>query len=157
MAIKEYQMTRYIGDTTRSMIDRLTDKITINQNTDCWEWQAGKNNLGYGLIRDDKKMRLAHRVSYEEHIGSIPYNMCVCHTCDNPKCINPKHLWLGTRKQNAQDMMKKGRHRLFGWVPGTPGVRTGAKFHKLYCIHCNRDIAANTYARFHGDKCKLKP
>ena len=146
-----------MGDTLKSMIDRLTDKILINQNTDCWEWTAGVNNLGYGMIRDGKRMRSAHRVSYEEHVGKIPPGMCVCHTCDNPKCINPKHLWLGTRKQNTQDMIDKKRHRIFGWVPGGPGVRTGKKQPRKLCIHCNQQIPANTYARFHDDKCKMKP
>lgn len=150
-------MTRYIGDTTTSMIDKLTNKILINQITDCWEWTAGVNNLGYGMIRDEKRMRLAHRVSYEEHVGKIPPGMCVCHTCDNPSCINPQHLWLGTRKQNTQDMIDKQRHRIFGWVPGMPGVRTGKKQHRTVCIHCNRDIAVNIFAKSHGDKCKMKP
>lgn len=150
-------MTRYIGCTELSLLDKLLNKIVINQHTDCWEWTAGVNNLGYGMIRDEKRMRSAHRVSYEEHIGKIPHGMCVCHACDNPKCINPKHLWLGTRKQNTQDMIDKNRHRIFGWVPGGPGPRTGVKLPKIHCVHCNRMIAKNGYIRFHGDKCKLKP
>ena len=149
-------MTRYIGDRELSLLDRLLNKIKINQYTNCWEWIGSTNNIGYGFIRDGKGMRTAHRVSYEEHIGAIPKNMCVCHTCDNPKCINPDHLWLGTRKQNTQDMIDKKRHRIFGSVPGMPGLRKGKKQHRTVCIYCNRDIAVNTFARFHGDKCKMK-
>ena len=149
-------MTRYIGCMQLSLLDKLLDKIIINQNTNCWEWQASKNNLGYGLIRDEKRMRTAHRVSYEEHIGKIPIGMCVCHTCDNPSCINPKHLWLGTRKQNTQDMLNKGRGKVFGWMPGMPGPRTGKKQPCKLCVHCNRDIPVHVYPKHHGDNCKLK-
>jgi hypothetical protein len=150
-------MSRYAGDTNLSLLDKLLNKIVINQYTGCWEWQASINNIGYGLIRDGKKMRTAHRASYEEHVGTIPHGMCVCHTCDNPKCINPSHLWLGTRKQNTQDMISKGRAKNFGVLPGQPGPRKGVKLPKKHCIHCSRDIATPGYAKYHGDKCKHKP
>jgi hypothetical protein len=143
-------MTRYAGDTELSLLDRMLNKIEIDQHTDCWLWVGGKNNLGYGFIRDGKKMRTAHRASYEEHLGPIPKGMCVCHSCDNPLCINPSHLWLGTRKQNTQDMMSKGRDRIFGSsLPGgkSPPVTT--------CIHCNKTISKGMHGRYHGDKCKL--
>jgi len=150
-------MTRYIGDTTLSLLDRLLDKIIINQTTNCWEWQGGKNNLGYGMIRDGKHMRTAHRVSYEEHTQTlIPATLVVMHSCDNPCCINPAHLSLGTRKQNTIDMLNKGRHRPFGWKPGTPGLRTGVKMPRVVCEHCKQLVATNSYKRYHGDKCKHK-
>ena len=102
-------MGRRLGD-CGTLIERLLDKIIINEVTDCWEFQGGKNNIGYGMIRDEKRMRTAHRVSYEEHNNiKIPAGMCVCHTCDNPVCVNPAHLWLGTHKQNTKDMLSKGR------------------------------------------------
>jgi len=150
-------MTRYIGDKGLSLLDRLLNKIIINQHTNCWEWQGSTNNIGYGFIRDGRNMRTAHRVSYEEHVGVIPKGMCVCHTCDNTKCINPNHLWLGTRKQNTIDMLNKGRHRPFGWVPGTPGLRTGVKLPKQHCKYCNRNISTSNYKKYHGDNCKMKP
>lgn len=149
-------MARYVGDTNLSLLDRLLNKVVINYNTDCWIWQGSTNNIGYGFIRDGKNMRTAHRVSYEEHIGPIPYGMCVCHTCDNPLCINPNHLWLGTRKQNSRDMIVKGRGRVFGALPGGPGPRTGVKVPKQHCVHCSRDIAVTCYPRYHGDNCKNK-
>ena len=75
-------MTRYIGDTTVSLLDRVLNKVEINHITDCWEFRGGKNNLGYGMVRDDKKMRTAHRVSYEEHNKTkIPQHLVVMHSC----------------------------------------------------------------------------
>jgi hypothetical protein len=127
-------MSRYIGDTNVSLLNRLLNKIKINQTTDCWEFQGGKNNIGYGMIRDGKGMRTAHRVSYEEHNNiHIPANLVVMHSCDNPCCVNPQHLSLGTRTDNMKDMLSKNRQRPFGWKPGTPGLRKGIKMPKVLC------------------------
>lgn len=85
------------------------------QKTDgCWIWTKSRSNNGYGQIghRENGHLvhKLAHRVSYELFIGPIPDGIYVCHTCDNPPCINPKHLWLGTAKDNNRDCREKGRH-----------------------------------------------
>ena len=144
-------MGRRIGD-CGTLLERLLEKIIVNDVTDCWEFNGGKNNLGYGMIRDDKKMRTAHRVSYEEHTNTkIPNHLVVMHSCDNPSCCNPQHLSLGTRSDNTQDMMKKGRGLPFGGV----GMR-GKKMPKWLCLHCNRMIAKNVYYRYHENNCKLK-
>lgn len=138
------------------LLDRLLRNIIINDVTDCWEWQGGKNNIGYGLIRDDKKMRTTHRVSYEEHNNTIiPAGLVVMHSCDNPSCCNPQHLSLGTMKDNIQDMIQKNRHKPFGGVLATRGM-SGKKQPRTTCIYCNRSIANNTYARYHGNNCKKK-
>lgn len=91
------------------MIDFFKKKYKINPNTQCWEWILTKNNQGYGRIWFDKKLWLVHRLSYFLHIGDFDNKLYVCHRCDNPSCINPKHLFLGTAKDNSQDMLKKGR------------------------------------------------
>lgn len=135
-----------------TLLERLLNRIVVDSVTDCWEWQGGKNNIGYGMIRDENRMRTAHRVSYEEHSGTkIPPGLCVCHKCDNTLCVNPSHLWLGTMKQNADDMISKGRHKFWGGK-----TRLGCKHPTTNCPHCSRDIANNVYNRFHGDNCKLK-
>jgi hypothetical protein len=153
-------MSRTPGDTKTTLLEKLLNKVTIDDQTDCWEFQGAKNNIGYGMIRDDKKMRTTHRVSYEEHNNvKIPSGLCVCHTCDNPSCVNPAHLWLGTRKQNTDDMIRKGRGLSWGGntTHGRIHPRSGKAIPKTNCPHCSRDIANNLFARYHGDNCKLNP
>jgi len=79
----------------------------------CWEWQGKLNNDGYGSFQEtsqgNKTEIRAHRRSYEIFNGEIPEGMQVCHTCDNPSCCNPDHLWIGTPKDNVQDCIKKKR------------------------------------------------
>lgn len=80
----------------------------------CWLFSGAKNNMGYGVIRDSvgRKNKLAHRVMWEYTTGSLNDRMRVLHKCDTPACCNPSHLFLGTAKDNTQDMMKKGRGTL---------------------------------------------
>ena len=87
---------------------RLIEKIIPTDNG-CWEWIGYRDREGYGNITIRGKTTKPHRVSYETFIGPIPYGMCVCHTCDNPPCINPSHLFLGTFGDNNKDRDKKGR------------------------------------------------
>lgn len=84
-------------------------KYVSKVDGDCWLWSGTKNANGYGVLGINKKMFLAHRFSFELHKGKIPKGYCICHSCDVPACVNPKHLWSGTLKQNSIDMAKKGR------------------------------------------------
>lgn len=74
-------------------------------------WVGGKTKAGYGRFRLNKKRYLTHRLVYEHYWGPILPEICVCHTCDIQSCCDPLHLFLGTYKDNTQDMIKKGRHR----------------------------------------------
>lgn len=90
---------------------RLLKGITVNASTECWEWNKGVNRQGYGRIQlINRKGARAHRAAYEVFKGQIPQGMCVCHKCDNRKCINPDHLFLGTYKDNYRDSKEKGRN-----------------------------------------------
>ena len=78
--------------------------------TDCIEWQGPRYPNGYGQVRLPKqRSRGAHRVAYEQAFGPIPEGMVVCHRCDNPPCVNPEHLFVGTQLDNQRDMRAKGR------------------------------------------------
>jgi hypothetical protein len=79
------------------------------KDSGCWEWTGDRDGKGYGRIRIDGKKYQLHRISYKTFIGEIPKNICVLHHCDNKICANPKHLFLGTKADNAHDRDKKGR------------------------------------------------
>lgn len=83
----------------------------------CWEWVSGKDADGYGLFRGDVRgvtFKRAHRWSWAFHNNQdIPKYGNICHTCDNPSCVNPEHLWLGTVKENQQDKWSKGRGNIW--------------------------------------------
>ncbi len=78
----------------------------------CWEWIGAKTKHGYGTFYVEKnKPVLAHRFSYELYKGKIKQGYVICHSCDNPSCVNPNHLWEGTISDNNLDCLKKGRHK----------------------------------------------
>ena len=91
-------------------MDRFWNKVS--KSDDCWEWLAHKNPKGYGKFRyAGANGCLAHRVSWELEYGDIPDGMHVLHRCDNPSCVRPDHLFLGTNKDNVEDRVSKGRQR----------------------------------------------
>ena len=101
---KEYKRNNV--STTCSLRCRLMSKVLIKES--CWEWCGTLMKNGYGKLRYETKFLGVHRVSYELHKGKITDNLWVLHTCDNKKCVNPDHLWLGTVKDNSSDAKKKG-------------------------------------------------
>lgn len=94
-----------------SMPRNTPDKFWLNvhKTDDCWLWSAGCTGAGYGGWQFDNKFVLAHRFSYELIHGPVPKDICVLHKCDNPPCVRPDHLFLGTHADNARDRDIKGR------------------------------------------------
>jgi hypothetical protein len=85
--------------------------VIIKSDNKCWEWGRSKTSSGYGQLRFRGKAYSAHRAAWEITYGEIPNGYCVCHHCDNPRCCNPTHLFLGTLYDNAHDMINKGRRK----------------------------------------------
>jgi hypothetical protein len=124
-------------DTKRLLLSKI-----IKTNS-CWIFIGSKDKNGYGKLCKGR----AHRISYEIHKGKIPNGIMVCHTCDNPSCVNPEHLWLGTCKQNIVDSVQKGRFQ-FGekngrsklskedvsWIKRNHRIRLGSSIARKFGI-----------------------
>lgn len=87
---------------------RFEQSYLPEPNSGCWLWDADTDNKGYGRIRDDGKVRLAHRVSLFLNVGKFPTKF-VLHRCDTPCCVNPEHLYEGTQLDNMRDRSTRGR------------------------------------------------
>ena len=114
--------------------ERFLGKFTVGD--DCWVWDFATNAMGYGAFYYSGRAWLAHRFSWLFFEQQDPLGLCVLHTCDNPPCVNPDHLWIGNRKDNAVDRENKGRNNI------APAHRAAAAKHRSRAS-CKRGHARN--------------
>lgn len=134
--------------------DLFWSKVAINL-TGCWEWQAGRTDSGYGVFftgNPGGKTVLAHRAAFMLAYGPITGGLFACHKCDNPRCVRPDHMFLGTQADNVRDCARKGRRspRVF-----TPEMREKGRLKRLERTTCKRGHPfdeVNTY--FDPDGCR---
>ena len=108
----------------RPIKDRILEKFN-KVDSGCWEWTSAMDGRGYGVISKNNKAVKAHREVYKLFIGPIPDNLCILHKCDNRRCVNPDHLYAGTKSDNAQDRADRNPWR---------GPYTGGRPRKLHVV-----------------------
>lgn len=136
-------------------MQRFWSKATGRNKRGCWLWTASKNAKGYGRFNLNGNTQAAHRVAYELFFGPIPNGLFVCHFCDNPACVNPSHLWLGTNSDNIRDSVNKGRFIATGSRNGRAiltdrdvlAIRSSAKEAKVLASCYGVSIATIRHAR----------
>lgn len=133
-----------MGRKKQDAIQRFWSKVEQGSSDQCWEWQGGRYPAGYGQFWNEGRNLGAHLYSFILHKGQVPMGMKVCHSCDNPPCVNPNHLFLGTAKDNTQDMIQKGRlvrTRTLG------NYATGARNHKTKLSQEQADEIRRVYSK----------
>jgi hypothetical protein len=107
----------------------------VDKSGECWTWTAYRNANGYGEVRASKKLWLAHRFAWHLEHGEIPDGLNVLHSCDNPPCVRPLHLFLGTQLDNVKDCVQKRRNgTAYGEAKGNAKLTRGSvkKIRELY-------------------------
>lgn len=133
--------------------ERFWEKVNKKSDDECWEWLGSLlYKWQYGVFCVGGGSTLAHRYSWKLHFGEIPPGMLVCHKCDNPPCVNPKHLFLGTGTDNMIDMVNKGRQ-----APVSEDKNPNAKLSRedviqIKTLHSSGNLSGAELARKFGVK-----
>jgi hypothetical protein len=144
------------------MLAKFWARVDKRAPDECWPWLGGKHPQGYGRFHYEGKSRPATRVAWEiEHNAPFPDGMFACHSCDNPPCVNPAHLWPGTNSDNIRDAVAKGRHA----SKPQPFCKQGHEIvgdnveltkNGRRCRICSREKSAVTQRRWNQRKRELK-
>jgi hypothetical protein len=127
-------------------------KVNISGPTNCWPWMASKIPDGYGNFSINGKIMLTHRLAWEFTFGPIPEGMNICHTCDNPPCCNPAHLFLGTQIDNIRDMIQKGHLVIAHHTGETNGTHklTWEQVAEIRRLYLTGDYSQSTLGKMFG-------
>lgn len=117
----------------RDIQKHFWDGVEVGDPTICWPWMRRRWWNGYGIFFVRRRAKIASRIAYEFSVGQIPDGLFVLHRCDNRACCNPSHLFIGTKKDNTADCIRKGR---FGVLPGSKNHQ--ARFHESDVLEMRR-------------------
>jgi hypothetical protein len=158
---RHYAAKRRNGDPTithkprGTLEERFWRKVDKRGDGECWPWTANKTaDKRYGSIHDGGGKRgtnlMAHRVSYELHHGPVPEGLYVLHSCDNPSCVNPKHLRAGSAKENTQDAIQRGRLKNPPVMAGETNVKSKLTAQQVKFIRENPSVSTYALAQLLG-------
>ena len=137
-------MTNHIplSQLTEEQINRFWSKVDIKAPNECWDWM-GSLSGEYGRVKIQSRSYYTHRIAYFLYYTRDPKSLKVCHSCDNPICCNPNHLWLGTQLDNVRDRDRKGRRINFKGIQNGRAKLTESQVRRIRKQYVNGKVKAH--------------